>query len=595
MEFRILGPLEIVDGSPVSIDAPKQRALLGVLLLHPNEVVSADRLTDELWGERPPATAGKLVQTYVSQLRRALGADVIVTRAPGYVLRIDEEALDAVRFRRLTAEARAFAAGGEHERADTLFGEALALWRGAPLADVAFESFARNEVERVEEERLAALMDRIDCELALDRHDEVIPELEGLAKQYPLRERLGAQLMLALYRCGRQSEALDVYQEARRRLAGELGLEPGEQLQQLERAILVHDPALERPRVPPEAVGEPPTRRRLGVAVVLAAALLVAALIAGFLLLQDDDAPVRDGAAPPVLPNSLVKIDARTNTVDDVIAVGRFPGKVAAGFGFVWVVNIEDETLTRVTTSSGRADLVGGLRVDEPTGLAADDPRGVFVGSFATSEVVLIDPSGLQVEDRLGLPGETALFVATGAGSLWITQPPLGFEETAPSAISRVSILHGRMQRRFAVAAGVLPGQIAFGEGAAWVANVGDGTIWRIDAASDRITRIQVGSQPTDVAVDFGSVWVPCLGRDAVWRLDAATGNVEAIIPVGEEALAVAAGAGAVWVTNQADGTVSRIDPRTNKVVRTIRLGFNPHGIAIADGAVWVAVARGLI
>ena len=594
MEFRILGPLEIVGGSPVSIDAPKQRALLGVLLLHPNEVVSADRLTDELWGERPPATASKLVQTYVSQLRRALGADLIVTRAPGYVLRIDEEALDAVRFRRLTAEARGSAASGEHERADELFREALALWRGAPLPDVVFESFARNEVERLEEERLAALMDRIDCELALGRHDEVIPELEGLVKKYPLRERLSAQLILALYRCGRQAEALDVYQEARRLLVGELGLEPGEQLQQLERAILVHDPALEQPRMPPEAVGEPPTRRP-GVAIVLAATLILAALIGGFLLLRDDDAPARGSATPKILPNTLVKIDASTNTVDDVIAVGRFPGKVAAEDGFVWVVNIEDETLTRVTTRFGHAELVGGLRVEEPTGLATDDPRGVFVGSFATSEVVAIDPSSLDVEDRLGLPGETAAFVATGAGSLWITQPPVGFEETAPSAISRVSILNGRMQRRFTVPAGVLPGQIAFGEGAAWVANVGDGTIWRIDAATNRTTRIQVGNQPTDVTVDSGSVWVPCLGRDAVWRLDAATGKVEAIIPTGKEALAVAAGAGAVWVTNQADGTVSRIDPRTNKVVRTIRLGFNPHGIAVADGAVWVAVARGLI
>ena len=595
MEFRILGPLEIVNGSPVSIDAPKQRALLGVLLLHPNEVVSADRLTDELWGERPPATAGKLVQTYVSQLRRALGADVIVTRAPGYALSIDEGALDAVRFRRLTAEARASAVSGEHERADALFREALALWRGAPLPDVVFESFARNEVERLEEERTAALMDRIDCELALGRHDEVIPELEGLVKKYPRRERLSAQLMLALYRCGRQSEALEVYQEARRLLVGELGLEPGEQLQHLERAILVHDPALEQPKLPSEAVGKLPTRRRLGVAVVLAAALFVAALIGGFLLIQDDDAPTRGSATPPVRPNSLVKIDARTNAVDDVIAVGRFPGKVAAGTGFVWVVNIGDETLTRVTTRSGRAELVGGLRIEQPTGLAADDPRGVFVGSFAASEVVQIDPSSLQVRDRLRLPGETATFVASGAGSLWVTQPPAGFEDEAPSAISRVSMLNGTMQQRFTAPAGVLPGQIAFGEGAAWVANVGDGTIWRIDAATDRITPIDVGSQPTDIAVDFGSVWVPCLGRNAVWRVDGATGKVEAIIPVGEEALAVATGAGAVWVTNQADGTVSRIDPRTNKVVRTIRLGFNPHGIAVADGGVWVSVAQGLI
>jgi virginiamycin B lyase len=217
------------------------------------------------------------------------------------------------------------------------------------------------------------------------------------------------------------------------------------------------------------------------------------------------------------------------------------------------------------------------------------------VGSFAASEVVRVDPSTLQVEERLRLPGETASFVASGAGSLWVTQPPVGFQGAIPSAISRVSILNDRVERRFTVPVGVLPGQIAFGAGAAWVANVGDGTVWRIDAATNRIKRIQVGSQPTDVAIGFDSVWVPCLGRNSVWRLDAATGKVEAIIPTGNESLAVAAGADAVWVTNQAEGTVSRIDPRTNMVVKTIRLGFNPHGVAVAGGAVWVAVAQGLI
>src|SRR5262245_60078552 len=260
MQFRILGPLEVEDGHrAISFDAPKQRTLLAVLLLHPNEVVSSERLIDELWGERPPATANKVVQTYVSQLRKALGPDTIVTRPPGYTLQVEEGALDAELFRRLTREGQATMAAGKPDRADELFREALALWRGPPLADVVFESFAANEVEGLDEARLKALMDRIDCELALGRHHELVPELETLVGQYPLRERLRAQLMLALYRSGRQAEALEVYRETRQRLAEDLGIEPGQELRELEQAILRQDESLRSTSIsgrPSEGGGE---------------------------------------------------------------------------------------------------------------------------------------------------------------------------------------------------------------------------------------------------------------------------------------------------------------------------------------------------
>jgi YVTN family beta-propeller protein len=552
VEFRILGPLEVGDGhNPVSLDAPKQRALLGVLLLHPNEVVSSERLIDELWGDRRPATAGKLVQTYISQLRRVLGAPLIETRPPGYLLRIEEDALDAARFRRLTTEARRLWTNGESERARALYAEALALWRGSPLADVSFESYAQNELDRLEEERLRVLIDRIDCDLALGGDSELVPELDALVKQHPLHERLRAQLMLSLYRSGRQGDALAAYQDARRVLAEELGLEPGEPLRRLERHILNHDPALQ--------------------------------------------APAASVAKARVVPNSLVQIDARTNEIVDVVPVGRSPQKVAAEGQSVWVVNGADETLTRVSMRDGRGDTVGGLRLKQPAGLTADGGRGLWVGSFEESELVRVDPTTLQIKERLQLPGETAPFVAAGAGSLWVTQPPPALDPSVPSAISRVSLLNSMIQNTFTCPAGVLPGQIAFGEGAAWVANVGDGTVWRIDAATEAIDRIQVGSQPTDVAVGFGSVWVPSLGRDAVWRIDPSTGEIEAIIPVGKEPLAVAPGGDAAWVTNQVDGTISRIDPRINRVVETIELGFNPRGVVVAGGAVWVAFAEGLI
>jgi YVTN family beta-propeller protein len=570
----------------VSLGGSKQRALLALLLLRANKVVPRDRLIDDIWGERAPETATTALQGYVSGLRKALGAERILTRAPGYLLQVDPEAVDLGRFERLVRDGRAALAAGDPERASSMLSEAVALWRGPPLADVNATPFAYAERLRLDELRLAAIEERVEAELALGRHTDLVAELEALVAQHPLREKLRAQLMLALYRSGRQADALEAYQDARRLLVHELGLEPGAALRSLEQAILNHDPALEpQPaRIAPRMAR--PRRRTVAVAGALAVAS--AAAIAAVVLTRSDQPPT-------VVPNSLVKIDPRTNKIVDVIRVGRFPGKVASGYGFVWVVNIKDETLTRVGIRSGRADLVGGLRIKQPTGLTTAGGRGVFVGSFAESQVVAIDPSTLEVEDRLTLPGRTALFLAAGAGSLWITQPPVNFHDAVPSAISRVSILNGKIQQRFTAPVGVLPGQIAFGAGAAWIANVGDGTVWRIDAATNQVKRIRVGSQPTDVGIGFGSVWVPCLGRNAVWRLDAATGTVEAVIPTGNESLALATGAGSVWVTNQAAGTLSRIDPRTNKVVKTIHLGFNPHEVVVAGGALWVAVARGLI
>jgi predicted ATPase/DNA-binding SARP family transcriptional activator len=239
--FRILGPLEVEgEAGPVALVGRKQRALLGLLLLHAGEVVSSDRLVDELWGERPPATAATSLRNLVAQLRRRLGAETIVTRAPGYLLRVEPERLDRARFERLLAEARGAA---PRERA-RLLREALALWRGPPLADLSFERFAQAEIQRLEELRLEALEERIEEELAEGRGGELVAELEALVAAQPLRERLRGQLMLALYRSGRQAEALDAYQTARRMLVEELGVEPSPALQELQGAILRQEPGL---------------------------------------------------------------------------------------------------------------------------------------------------------------------------------------------------------------------------------------------------------------------------------------------------------------------------------------------------------------
>jgi len=260
MEFRILGPLEVVDeGRSIHLGGLRQRALLAVLLLRRNEVVPTVRLIDELWGEEPPATGAKTIHVYVSRLRKALGEDVLRSHAPGYLLRVEPGQLDLDRFEALLEEARTSDPAG----AAAKLREALSLWRGPPLAEFAHEPFAEAEIAWLEERRLAAIEERIEADLALGRQLELVSELEALAARNPLRERPRAQLMLALYRSGRQAEALAAYQDARQVLAEELGLEPGPALQRLEKAILTQDPSLETParleeRVP--ARPQPPAK-----------------------------------------------------------------------------------------------------------------------------------------------------------------------------------------------------------------------------------------------------------------------------------------------------------------------------------------------
>ena len=247
MRFLILGPLEVhIDDGPVALGGIKPRALLAFLLLHPNEAVSAERLAVALWGEDAPSGATKTVQVHVSRLRKALGdADVITTTQAGYRVRVGPDELDAARFERLVESGRRALAGGQAEHAAAVLREALDLWRGPALVDLESEPFARTELARLEEQRLAALEARAEADLAAGRHAQLVGELQQLVGAHPTRELLVAHLMLALYRCGRQSDALEAYQDARRVLVAEIGVEPGPQLRELQDAILRQDDALE--------------------------------------------------------------------------------------------------------------------------------------------------------------------------------------------------------------------------------------------------------------------------------------------------------------------------------------------------------------
>ena len=275
MEFRILGPLEVIGSEgALRLGGMKPRSLLAVLLLNANEPVSAERLALALWGDEAPSGAVRTVQVHVSRLRKALGDEEILTTTPvGYRLRVREGELDADRFQMLVEDGRRALLAGQAARAAAVLREALSLWRGPPLADVAYEPFAQIEIARLEEQRLAALETRVEADLAVGRHDELVGELQRLVTEFPARERLAGQLMLALYRCGRQGEALEAYARTRAFLSAELGLEPGPPMKALQRDILEHAAALdvEAPaatRVKPSDRGEP--ERTLPTPLVLA-------------------------------------------------------------------------------------------------------------------------------------------------------------------------------------------------------------------------------------------------------------------------------------------------------------------------------------
>jgi DNA-binding SARP family transcriptional activator len=255
MEIRILGPLEVVaEGDPVEVPSGKARLLLAALVVHANQVVSTDRLFEFLWHGQPPESAANTLQTYVSHLRRSLEPDraprrrsrLVITREPGYLLAVDRDQIDAVRFQRLVGEARQVL-GRAPEEAAALLHAALSLWRGEPLADFTFEPFAQSEITRLTELRLTALEDRIEAELALGRHAALCGEVAQLVAEHPLRERLSGQLMIALYRCGRQAEALRAYDGLRETLVGQLGIDPSPALGRLQAAILRQDRELDWP------------------------------------------------------------------------------------------------------------------------------------------------------------------------------------------------------------------------------------------------------------------------------------------------------------------------------------------------------------
>jgi DNA-binding SARP family transcriptional activator len=316
MEFRLLGPFEVWDGGqPVEIAGVKRRALLALLVLRANEVVRTELLVDELWGERPPRNAAAALHTHVSRLRKTLGADTIARREWGYVLRAAPTEIDLRRFENLVADAESLAA---RERA-TKLAEALALWRGSPLADLVNEPALHSEIARLEELRLSTLERRIDADLEAGRNADLVGELEALVAKHPLREHLRWLLILALYRADRQAEALEVYRETRRVLTEELGLEPSPALKELEQAILRQDPSLDPNAAathtePPAVTPDERRRRRLPPVALLALLALGLAGTATAIALVRPERGTSSGTATEAIYETLTTTTADPTT-----------------------------------------------------------------------------------------------------------------------------------------------------------------------------------------------------------------------------------------------------------------------------------------
>jgi YVTN family beta-propeller protein len=556
LEFRVLGPVEVSNGTGVlRLGGPKQRALLADLVLNAGTTVSTTRLIDDLWGEDPPPTAEHTVEAYISRIRAILrdgtAREVIVTRPPGYLLGVPHDHVDAYQFERLVGEGTAAADRGDDAEASALLRAALDLWRGEALADLSEVPFARDAARRLTDRRLLAMERRIESDLRLGRAGDLVAELEALAVAHPYREQFRGDLMLALYRSGRQTEALGAYRRARRRLVDELGVEPGPELQKLEQAILRHDPDLQwhpaaQPSVssrerPPQATQPAPVskprlvpRRRRQALVIGGLAIAVAAT--GTLGAPRHSATGSNVPASAVRANAVVFVDpARATVLGQTDTRGR-PAGIAAGFGRLWVT--------------------------DPT----------------SARVLVLDPVTHQIEDQIPVGREPTGVVASANG-IWVTDPGSG-------AVSEINPGSDSVVANVTVAAS--PSAIALGSDGLWVADASDGALTRIDPDNASVVDvIDIGKPLTDVAVGLGSVWVTSDSSGQLIEIDPRSDRVIATVSIGNGPAAVQVLDKAVWVANPIDNTVSRFEPATGSVRK---LGIaDPTVLAVVAGALWIA------
>ena len=591
MEFRILGSLEVLDadGRTVTPRGRRARVLLALLLLRANESVTIDGLVDGLWGEGAPATATKVVQNLVSELRKTVG-ERLETHGQSYRLRVAPEELDLTRFRRLVEDANRARAGHDWAATAEQLAAALSLWRGPALADLDWEGRDAADTEWLQELRLSAVEDRLAAELELGQDGGLVSEIEQLVAEQPLRERLRGQLMLALYRAGRQAEALAAYRKARSMLVETLGLEPSEELQELERAILRHDPSLDppAPAVPGETdathpVADEPSRWTgirtiaIGTVVVLAAAAVAALLV----LVRGRGAPVA------VAPNSVAVVDAQSGHALAAIRVGARPVAIAIGAGSAWVANADDGTLSRIDLKTRK--VVDTIGIGGPVADVAVGAGSVWAVTGSEGHLVELDPHTDAVVESYDLSGRNPLLpagaysVATADGAVWV-----GSDDAARSLL-RLAPSSGQttvVLRRLFTPIAIVPSG-----GAVWTTFRTGGTA-EVDSKTRRVTEtLDSPSDSVALAVGGGSVWVG-QGSGSVWQFAPATATVTRTVPVAGSPFGIAVGGGHVWVAGGDSGTLSEIDPQRGTVVRTLKLGGELLDVTYGAGLLWVAVAN---
>ncbi len=572
----------------------KQRSVLAILLLHAGEVVSIDRLIDGVWGESPPEDAATALHQHVSRLRKLLEPHTVIeTRSPGYVIPVDAAKLDLRRFETLSERGRELLGAGRAEDAAPVFADALGLWRGRPLADLDDEPFARDAIVMLDEAWLVVVELRIEADLALGRHAQLVGELRALVRRHPLRERLRAQLILALYRSGRQAEALDAYAEVRRTLVDELGLEPGSELQWLQQAVLRHDPSLDR--APIAATGPASRRRRTGAVAAAGVALAVAAAAIGIGVAERGE---ETATAPPRAGGQLLAVDGTSGTVTRRLAAGRAPAAVAAFDGQVWVVDAETQTVLHVDQATGTSETLATGAT--PTDVAAE-PGGVwvanghrlhraqFVGPVATA-LTKLDPATRTERADVPLPlagGDLSNLadnhVAATAGAVWAVTP--SFE------VVRIDERTGKITARTGA---VRAGAVAAGGAGVWALGL-DGTVARLDERTARPlfrTRIPAASV-TGIAVGADAAWVTSATDGTLWRVSGDAKPALGTIELAPGAADVATGPGRVWVVNPVVGTLTAVDAETGTIARVVEVDGVPRSVAVDGDTVWVAAVAG--
>lgn len=560
IEIRLLGPLQaLVDGEQVDLGAPQQRTLLALLALHAGTPVRLGAIEDALWEAKQPQSATKLVQTYVSRLRKLLGAHSIQFAPSGYILD-SGVTVDALRFRELVKQ-------GQLE-------QALVLWRGHALSDV---PALASEARQLDELRVSAIEQHFVDELERGEGPALVSELEPLVADHPTRERLLGQLVLALYRSGRQADALAAYRNGRAALVDALGLEPGPALRELELQILHHDPTLLPARPPALRPSiRPPRRRSLAVAAVVAIAAATA-IVTTTIESGHARTPV------PIQANTLLELDPTTNEFVGSTPIGRDAAALDATGDALWVVSERERTVSRIDLQTREVKTIG---EPHPVAFIAHDDRGnIYTSGWDFPLVFQINPRTVQTVRSFTIKTR-ALGLAVGGGSLWAV-------DRLANAVTRIDLAQRRVAET--IKTGANPLAATFGFGALWVANGDAGTVSVIQPGAAKPIQVTGIPSPDAISAGAGGIWVASTGAHAVFRIDPDTHAIVARISLRtptDLVSGVFAGENGVWAVE--DHHVVRIDPATDRVTIRIRFprGTEPKAIASTPTDVWISVGN---